>query len=143
MIHTVFSTKNREPFLTTSELRSGTYAYLGGVVKTLKCHPIKIGGVADHVHLLTTLARAITVAEFVKELKRVSTNWIQIQEVVQERFHWQAGYAAFSVGRSEIRDVEAYIDSQEEHHQNITFQDEYRRLLREHNVEYDERYLWD
>jgi putative transposase len=72
-LHTIFSTKNRFPFFTTPDRQSELHAYLAGTIKTLDCTPIQIGGVADHVHLLTTLSRTLTVADFVKETKRTST----------------------------------------------------------------------
>ena len=119
------------------------HAYLGGIIKTLKCNPIKIGGVSDHVHLLTTLSRTQTISDFVKEVKRVSTNWTKSRDHTLSEFHWQSGYATFSVGQLEMEKILAYIDRQTEHHQTASFQDEYRRLLTEHNVEFDERYVWD
>ncbi len=143
LIHTVFSTKGREPYLADKVFRDDAHAYLGGVIKTLKCYPIKIGGTADHIHLLTTLARTITIADFIKEVKRASTYWIQNKDQGPTGFHWQAGYASFSVGQSEVHAIVRYIDGQEAHHQEVSFQDEYRRLLREHKIEFDEKYVWD
>lgn len=143
LIHTVFSTKNRESVFLDSAFRSEAHAYLGGVVKTLGCVPIQIGGTADHVHLFTTLSRTITIAELVKETKRVSTNWIQEQGAGTKSFHWQAGYGAFSVSESNCRAVVSYIENQEEHHRTVTFQEEYRMFCRKHGVEIDGRFVWD
>ena len=143
VIHTVFSTKSREPFLAELELRSDLHAYLAGIVKTLNCNPIKIGGISDHVHLLTTLSRTISIADMVKEVKRVSTNWTKAKSDVPSGFHWQSGYAAFSVAQSDVEEVQTYIDRQEDHHRRVSFQEEYRRLLETHQVEFDERYVWD
>lgn len=112
------------------DLRTETHAYLGGVSKKLNCHPIRIGGVADHVHLLTTLSRTISMADFIKEIKRVSTKWIQKQSETTANFHWQAGYGIFSVAQSQVDQLVDYIDNQEEHHRTITFQDEFRAFLR-------------
>ena len=142
IIHTVFSTKNRTPFLDSSSLRLETHRYLGGVAKTLKCQPLIIGGVADHVHLLTTLARTVSIADFVKELKRVSSNWLQDEKGISS-FHWQSGYGAFSVSESLVAKARAYLETQEEHHRHQTFQEEFRELLRRHGIEFDERYVWD
>ncbi|MBN8422353.1 MAG: transposase [Verrucomicrobia bacterium] len=74
----------------------------GRCAKTLDCLPIQIGGVADHVHLLTTLSRTLAIAEFVKEIKRISTGWIQERGCLFRQFHWQAGYGCFSVSESKI-----------------------------------------
>ena len=109
----------------------------------LGCSPIRIGGTADHVHLLTTLSRTVTIANFVKELKRVSTDWIQGHGVDLASFRWQAGYGAFSVSESNKDAVVEYILNQDEHHRTVTFQDEFRRFCDKHRIDYDERYVWD
>ena len=142
-IHTIFSTKNREPFFEDTNLRAETHAYLGGTCKSLDCVPVKIGGVSDHVHLLTTLSRSIAIAELVKEIKRVSTNWLHERGPDLASFRWQAGYGVFSVSQSRVDEVVNYIDSQEQHHRKVSFQDEFRQFMRKHNIECDERYVWD
>ena len=141
LIHTVFSTKDRYPFLSNQDLRGETYAYLGGIAKKLTCDPIRVGGTADHVHLLTTLPRTVAIADFVKEVKRVSTNWIKERGGIHGKFHWQSGYAVFSVGYGEVERLIRYIENQEAHHRSVGFQDEYRSLLRDQGIEFDERYL--
>ena len=142
LVHTVFSTKGRVPLLGEPSVRAEMHRVLGGTAKRLECNPIIIGGTADHVHLLTTLARTVATAEFVKEIKRVSTNWIKEQERYSG-FHWQAGYGFFSIGQSQVQGVRDYISGQEEHHQKLSFQDEFRRLLQRYEIAYDERYVWD
>ena len=141
LIHTVFSTKHRQPFLREEQLRDEMHRYLGGVAKTLGCQPLTVGGVEDHVHLLTTLSRTSTIADFVKETKRVSTVWVQGKG--RPGFHWQAGYGVFSVGQSEVERVRAYIRDQAVHHTGVSFQEEYRKVLAAHGIEFDERYVWD
>ncbi|MFT5490268.1 MAG: putative transposase [Limisphaerales bacterium] len=143
VIHTIFSTKNREPWLRDPNLRKETFAFLGGTAKTLNCQPIKIGGHIDHVHLLTTLSRTITIADFFKETKRISSNWAQERDSALADFHWQAGYGAFSVSESNTDKVIHYIENQDEHHKHISFQDEYRQFLKKHGVAFDEKYVWD
>ncbi|MBX7209771.1 MAG: transposase [Verrucomicrobiaceae bacterium] len=143
VIHTVFSTKGREPVFHDAAFRAETHAYLGGCAKSLGCLPIIVGGVADHVHLLTTLSRTIAIAEFVKEVKRVSTDWIQQRGGLFAQYHWQAGYGCFSVSESKVPDVVQYIETQEAHHRVVTFQDEYRKLLTKHGEKWDEAYVWD
>jgi len=142
LIHTVFSTKNREPLLRDSAFRDEMHSYLGGCAKMMDCLPVRVGGVEDHVHLLTALSRKVTLAEFVKEIKRNSTLWAK-GERGQLEFGWQAGYGCFSVSESQVQAVSRYIENQEEHHRKITFQDEYRELLRRHGEKWDERYVWD
>jgi len=142
-IHLVFSTKERRAFLRDKTVRDALHAYLGGISKQLECPPIRIGGVEDHVHVLARFGRTITLAEWVKELKRVSNLWLKDKGREWDDFQWQGGYAAFSVSRSNLAQVTEYIANQAEHHREQTFQDEIRALLRKHDVEFDERYVWD
>ncbi|MDQ8189255.1 IS200/IS605 family transposase [Roseibacillus persicicus] len=142
LIHTVFSTKNRLPFLQDVSLRDELHSYLGGCAKRLDCQPVRVGGVEDHVHLLTVLSRTIAISEFVKEVKRNSTGWAKEREGMED-FAWQAGYGCLSVSESQVELVSQYIEKQEEHYRKRTFQEEYRELLRRHGTEWDERYVWD
>ncbi len=144
LIHTVFSTKDRVPFLRDAAIRAEMHSVLGGCAKSLECNPIIVGGTPDHVHLLTTLARTVDVAEFVKETKRASTNWIKANKgEAYASFHWQAGYGCFSIGQSQVEDARRYITNQEEHHREVSFQDEFRAFLRKYEIEYDEQHVWD
>ncbi len=143
VVHTIFSTQHRVACFQEKPFRDEVHAYLGGCAKTLNCVPIQIGGVSDHVHLLTTLARTISVADFVKETKRVSCNWIQERGGLWSQFHWQSGYASFSVSESKVAQVAQYVMDQERHHERMTFQDEYREFLRKHGEAWDEGYVWD
>ena len=142
-IHLVFSTKERRPWLRDANLRSSLHAYLGGVSKSLQCPPLLVGGTEDHVHLLARFGRTITQAEWVKESKRVSNLWLQEQQPDFRDFEWQGGYADFSVSQSNLAQVEKYIAEQEEHHRKMTFQEELRAFFRKHQIEWDERYVWD
>ena len=143
LVHTVFSTKDRRPFLRKRELREELHRYLGGILANLDCQPIIIGGVEDHVHMLCALARACEPATMVKEVKRGSSIWIKTKGENMADFAWQNGYGAFSVGFSQIASVRSYIARQQEHHRKISFQDEFRQLLRRYEIEFDERYVWD
>ena len=142
-LHLVFSTRDRRPFFNDSTLRIEMHAYLGGVSKQLDCPPILAGGFDDHVHLLARHGRTITQADWVKELKRVSSIWIKENNTALTHFAWQTGYGVFSVSVSNLDVVRNYIARQEEHHRKSTFQDEFRALLRKHEVACDERYVWD
>jgi len=143
LVHLVFSTKERRPFLQDKLLREEMHLYLGGILANLDCQPIVVGGTADHVHLLCVLSRANSVAEIVKEVKRGSSLWVKTKNADLQDFAWQSGYGIFSVGFSQIDSVRTYIVGQEEHHRKISFQDEFRTLLRRYEVEFDERYVWD
>jgi putative transposase len=143
VVHIVYSTKNRHPFLREPGLRDEMFRQLGGVSKTLDCPPLIVGGMEDHVHILARQARTISLADWVKELKRVTSLWIKERDLRQSEFQWQAGYGAFSASQSNVGTVTQYIERQEEHHRGFDFQTEYRALLDRHEIEYDERYVWD
>jgi REP element-mobilizing transposase RayT len=143
LVHAVFSTKDRRPFLRDTALREELHRYLGGILAHLQCQPIIIGGVEDHVHFLCALSRTSTAAEMVKEVKRGSSLWIKARGPGLGDFAWQNGYGVFSIGFSQIESVRGYVAGQEEHHRKISFQDEYRELLRRYELEFDERYLWE
>jgi REP element-mobilizing transposase RayT len=143
LVHTVFSTKDRRPLLHDLALRNEMHCYIGGILSNLKCQPIIVGGVDDHVHFLCALARTCEAAEMVKEAKRGSSLWIKTKGSEFKEFHWQNGYGIFSIGFSQIPTVRAYIENQADHHRMISFQDEYRELLRRYEIEFDERYVWD
>ena len=143
LVHTVFSTKERRPFLRDVSVREELHRYLGGILNQLECQPIIVGGVEDHVHLLACLSRTCPVAEMVKELKRGSSLWIKQRDCALGDFAWQAGYGVFSIGFSQIEATRRYVAEQERHHRKCTFQDELRRLLERYQVAYDERYVWD
>ena len=125
------------------DLRAEMHKYLGGISNNLDCPPIIVGGTDDHVHLLARQARTIALADWVKELKRGSSIWVKTKGQALESFQWQAGYGAFSVSQSQSARVQRYIAGQEEHHRRLSFQDEFRQLLRKHGIEFDERYVWD
>ncbi len=144
-IHYIFSTSERRPFLGDPEILRETHGFIGGIAKKLGADPIRVGGVADHIHALVILPRTLSIADLVKEMKRVSTN--HLKEIGSggklNDFGWQGGYGAFSVSESKMESVSDYISRQEEHHRKVTFQDEYRKFLKRHGVEWDERYVWD
>ena len=141
LVHTVFSTKERRPYLRDPALREEMHRYLGGILAKLDCQPIVVGGVEDHVHLLCALSRTCQAADMIKEVKRGSSLWIKTKGDALRDFSWQNGYGVFSIGASQIPEVKRYILDQDEHHRRITYQDEFRTLLKRYEIEYDERYL--
>jgi REP element-mobilizing transposase RayT len=142
LIHIVFSVKQRAPLLEEA-IRRELYAYLAGVLKQLESPALKIGGTADHVHILCLLSRSRTVAKIVEEFKTGSSKWLKTKRAQFQTFHWQNGYGAFSVSESVVDAVIQYIERQEEHHRRMSFQEEYRKLLEKHRIPYDERYVWE
>ncbi len=143
LIHTVFSTKDRRPLLRDQALREELHRYLGGILTNHDCQPLIIGGVEDHVHILSTLARTCEASAMVKEVKRGSTLWLKTQSADLRDFAWQNGYGIFSIGFSQVNAVKSYIAGQEQHHRKVSFQDEFREFMRKYEIEYDERYVWD
>jgi putative transposase len=143
LLHLVFSTKDRRPFLRDQTLRDEMHKYIGGILNGLDCPPVVVGGVEDHVHALCILSRTCTPADMVKEVKRGSSLWIKTRSPEHADFAWQNGYGIFSIGHSQIEDMRRYIAEQEQHHAKTTFQDEFRRLLERYEVRFDERYVWD
>jgi len=140
--HIVFSTKDREPSI-TDELASRLYGYIGGIVHNTRSVLLAAGGIEDHSHLLVSLGRTASIADLIRNIKTNSSLWVHETFPQLTRFAWQSGYGAFSVSRSVIERVKAYIANQREHHKQETFKDELLRFLKEHDLEYDERYLWD
>jgi len=141
LVHLIFSTKNRAPYFTDAVIRNDLHGYLAATANQLGCAAIGVGGVADHVHVLCSLGRTMSVATVVAKLM-VSSNLI-MRERNLAQFSWQNGYAAFSVSESTFDTVTHYVSDQETHHKKITFQDEYRLFLKRHNISFDERYVWD
>lgn len=142
IIHVIFSTKDRHPFL-DPDTRHKLHAYLATVVRNAGCEAYRVGGIADHVHLAIRLPRTLTIADLVQELKTASSKWLKTLSPSLAAFAWQRGYGCFSIGPSDLDALKHYIDSQEAHHRTRTFQDEYRMFLNKYGVEYDEAYVWD
>jgi putative transposase len=143
LVHTVFSPKDWRPFLQDKPLRDELHRYLGGILTHLECQPVIVGGAEDHAHLLCALSRTCDAATMVKEVKRGSSAWLKSKSPDLVEFAWQGGYGIFSLGFSQIQSVRDYIARQEEHHRKVSFQDEFRQLLRRYEIEFDERYVWD
>jgi REP element-mobilizing transposase RayT len=142
LIHLIFSTKNREPFITPA-IEPELHPYIAKILRELKSPCLALNGTSDHIHILFALSRIITIAALVEEVKTNSSKWIKTKGREFKNFHWQRGYGAFSVGQSDIEVVKSYIRNQKEHHKRVTFQDEYREFLKSYGIDFDERYVWD
>ena len=142
LIHLVFSTKNRKPLLVET-VRPELFAYQAGVLEKWNSPALRIGGEADHVHILFRLSKNYPLSKVVEEVKKSSSKWMKTRTSSSADFAWQNGYAAFSVSQSRVSDVERYIQQQPDHHRAASFREELRLLLGRHGLEYDERYLWD
>jgi REP element-mobilizing transposase RayT len=139
-VHIVFSTKHCQNFI-QQEIRKELHSYLIGVLSKLGLYTHEIYANPDHIHILSTLARTITIADLVSKIKTSSSKWIKLQGISD--FDWQDGYGIFSVSASKVDTVIKYILNQPEHHKKITFKDELRQFFKEYQIEYDERYVWD
>ncbi|MFN8239789.1 MAG: IS200/IS605 family transposase [Bacteroidales bacterium] len=138
--HFVFHTKYNRPTI-RDEIREELYSYIGGILKNLKSTPLKIGGTADHVHILCTLPKTLSVASLMEEVKSSSSKWIKTKGDVYRNFYWQDGYGGFSISRTLVEATKKYIDNQPEHHMKTEFIDEYKTLLNDHGIPFEDRYL--
>jgi REP element-mobilizing transposase RayT len=127
--------------LIKADWRARLHEYIGGTVRGIDGAPLQVGGVDDHVHMLLGLKATQCIADIIREIKKASTSWVR-DEIGDRSFHWQDGYGAFTVSRSNLLKVADYIRTQEEHHRKRTFRDEYAAFLNHHGITYDERHLW-
>lgn len=140
--HIVFSTKERMPAL-TADRRDDLFRYTWGILKNKESHLYRIGGVEDHIHMLTSVHPTICLADLVREIKTATNKWIKENAVFPKFTHWQDGYSAFTVSHDGKDAVIEYIKDQEPHHKNkkVSFQDELRGLLEKYGIQFDEKYL--
>ena len=141
LYHLVFSTKGRQPWL-QGELRPRLWEYLSGAIRSEGGFCFLANGVADHVHLLTRLRQDKAVSEVLRSIKANSSGWIHDSFPKLRSFHWQDGYGAFTVSKSQMETVRRYIARQEVRHRKLTFQEEFLALLKAHEIGYDPRYIW-
>ena len=140
LIHCVWSTKHREMCI-QAEWEGELWAYLGGIAHNHGIHPIQIGGVENHVHALVEPPKSMNLPTLIKTLKTPASRWINESQKVRGQFRWQDGYGAFSVSASLLPRVEQYIRDQRDHHETLSFEQEYRQLLKWHGIAFDEAYM--
>ena len=140
--HLIFATKNREPLI-TDDIQPRLFAYIGGILRAQGCALKAVGGMPDHVHLLVSLDKQVSMAETMRIVKANSSRWVHETFPTLSSFAWQAGYGAFAVSYSHLGRVKDYLERQVEHHRKVTFLEEFLAFLKRHGIEYDERYLWD
>jgi REP element-mobilizing transposase RayT len=139
--HLVFSTKERKRQI-VPEIKDRLYAYMNGIIRNLDGVVEEIGGVEDHVHIRFFSPPKHSLSDVIRDLKANSSGWVHETWPARAAFAWQRGYGIFSVSESNVEAVREYIRNQEEHHRQMTFEDEYLALLRKHHVEYDLRYVF-
>jgi REP element-mobilizing transposase RayT len=140
--HVIFSTKNREPWI-RADIEARVWSYLGGIARDNDMKALLVGGIENHVHLLLGLPPTLAVSKAIQLLKGGSSPWLKENFSGLGGFGWQDGYGAFTVSKSLVPDVAAYIRGQREHHRVKTFEEEYRAVLEKHEIQYDERYVFD
>ena len=138
--HIVFSTKNREPVL-CADGREELFRYIWGIIRNKNSHIYRINAVEDHLHILSSLHPTVALADFIKDIKVASNGWIKERQPFPHFNSWQDGYGAFTASHADKDRLIEYIKNQQEHHRQETFLDEYRRLLKEAGIEFDEKYL--
>jgi REP element-mobilizing transposase RayT len=138
LTHVIFSTKNREPFI-TPQIEPELFAYIGGILKNNKCRLLAAGCTADHIHLLISHSKNMALSQLMKDVKKDSSSWIKTKGNELRNFHWQDGYGAFSVSPSEVGRLKKYISIQKEHHRKRSFQEELIEFLNDYGIQYDER----
>lgn len=140
LLHIIFSTKDRAPFI-TPDIRERLHPYIGGIIRAEEGSLLTIGGMPDHVHLLIRWRTDATIADLMRTVKARSSRWVHRTFPHAQSFRWQEGYSAFSVSKSVEHGVRTYIENQETHHARRSFMDELRTILRAHGVDFDDRYL--
>ena len=140
-IHYVFSTKDREPWI-TADIRERLFQYMSGTARKHNMASLRVGGTEDHIHQLVSLPATLSVAKAVQLIKGNASRWIHETFPQHQHFSWQEGYGAFSVSVSQLERIIAYIDNQQEHHRFTSFEEEFLLLLKRHQTEYDERYVF-
>ena len=142
LLHTVFSTKQRTPWI-TPEVAERLHAYLGGIIRAEHGVPCEIGGAADHVHLFVRWRPDVAVSDMLRIVKSRSSAWVHDIFPALAAFAWQSGYAVSTVSPSQSSAVTKYVAGQAKHHRKEDFSSEFRRLLRAHGIKFDERYVLD
>jgi len=140
-IHAVFAVRNRQALI-SPEWKITLYKYISGIVANQGHKLLIINGVEDHLHMLIGLRPVQSLSSLMQDIKGDSSKWINQNNLVKGRFHWQEGFGAFACCMSHLSNVIRYIERQEEHHRKIEFVDEYLDLLEESKIQYDQKYIF-
>lgn len=138
--HIVFSTKNRIPCLKTSN-QEKLYKYIWGILKKKRCYLYRINGTEDHLHLLIHLHPSVSLSSLVKDIKLASSDFIKRGSLFPKFSGWQKGYGAFTHHVHDKHRLIDYIKNQEKHHEKLSWKQEFRTLLEEHKIDFNEKYL--
>lgn len=141
-VQAVFAVKGRENFL-QSNFRNKLFEYLSGILKGIGQFPLAVNGDKDHVHIFFELNPTTSVSDVMEKVKANSSKWINENHFIPGKFEWQRGYGGFTYSKSQRQNVINYIISQEHHHHQKSFKEEYLELLHKFEIEYDERYIFE
>ena len=136
----VFGTKYREPVIPDIHCRV-LYKYISGIIQNKKSKLYRINGIEDHIHIFCDIHPSIALADLVKDIKVASNLWMKETGNFPDFTSWQEGYGAFTYSIREKDKIINYIISQKEHHRKETFYEEFKRLLEENGIDFDEKYL--
>lgn len=139
-LHIVFHVKSTSPLIRTDDMDT-VCKYIAGIIHNNNGLAMEIGGMPDHIHILSSLPKTMSLSDYVRDIKTNSSRWIKTLDNHYSRFEWQEGYGAFSVSPSLLDKTVAYIKGQKEHHKKRTFREEYIMFLQASNIEYDERFF--
>jgi putative transposase len=135
MIHAVWGTKNKEPYL-TKKIKPLVLAHIRDNAKKKKIFIDTIDGSLEHLHCLFGLNAEMTISKALQLMKGESAFWINAQKIIGTKFEWADEYYAVSISESQIEKVRTYILNQEEHHRKITYQEEAEEFLRKYNFDH-------
>ncbi len=141
-IQFVFAVKHRQALINTS-WKNGLFKYITGIVQNKGSKMLAINGMADHIHVFIGYKPSISIPDLVKDIKLATNDWINKNHLTNQKFAWQEGYGAFSYSRTQIKNVCDYIENQEQHHSKQTFKEEYVSFLKNFEIEYDDKYLFE
>ena len=141
-IHFVFAVRGRQSLILDS-FQAELYRYIAGIVRNKGHKLIQINGMPDHIHILIGLRPMESISGLAKSIKQESTKWINSKNFLAYRFSWQGGFGAFSCSKRELKSLIEYIQNQKEHHQIKSFRKEYKELLSEAEIDYEEKYIFN
>ena len=140
-IHAVFSVQNRISLI-QKKWQDRLYQYMIAIIQNHGHKVLSIGGMPDHIHILFGFRPAQSLSDLIQNVKRDSSAWVNKEKLAVRRFSWQEGYGAFSYSKSQIPRVAKYIENQEKHHTNRSFLEEYKKILIDFGLEYNEKYIF-
>jgi REP element-mobilizing transposase RayT len=127
----------------TATNQESLFKYMAGILKNKGCHPYKVGGYKNHIHLVFSLNKTVSLSDIVKEIKQGSGDFMKSNKSLYQNFPgWQVGYGAFTYSQDSVDNLIKYVENQHEHHRKRTFQEELIEFLDKYNVEYKKEYLY-